>query len=281
MPEQELIDVQPQEISHELSIPKPQTLAINPDAPLMVQVMQAVASGIKIDTDTIKAMQDIVRQEKADAAELAFATSFTLAQADIGGVVKTRKNNQTNSMYAGLDDVIEMSKTVCSKHGFAIPFSEGVTDKVDHIRVCATVLHKGGHKEPYHYDVPIGGKGIKGVVNMTAIHAKATSVSYGQRYLLCMIWNIPTKDNDGNPPQPPKPIEIPDPTEKESEVIQLICDGLPPLAGHKASPKKVGRLCYCSKPQSPEYPRNPKVVIAICEWMMGAFQDSQMYDEVK
>ena len=78
-------------------------------------------------------------------------------------------------MYAGLDDVIEMSKTVCAKHGFSIAFNEGVTEIEDHIRLCATVLHKDGHKEPYHYDVPIGGVGIKGVVNMTAIHAKATS----------------------------------------------------------------------------------------------------------
>jgi hypothetical protein len=278
---QELIDVQPKTIDHELTIQKPQALAINPDAPLMVQVMQAVASGIKIDTDTIKAMQDIVRQEKADAAELAFAASFTLAQSDIGGVVKTRKNNQTNSMYAGLDDVIEMSKTVCAKHGFSIAFNEGVTEIADHIRLCATVLHKDGHPKQYHYDVPIGGKGIKGVVNMTAIHAKATSVSYGQRYLLCMIWNIPTKDNDGNaPPAPPAPpAKIPEPNEHETEVIRLICLKLPHRDGLVPSPGKVGRLFYVSCGHN-EYPNNLDEITGMCEFLM-TFQDSQMYDEIK
>ena len=33
---------------------------------------------------------------------------------------------------------------------------------------------------------------------MTGIHGKSSSTSYGRRYLMCMIWNIPTQDNDGN-----------------------------------------------------------------------------------
>jgi len=60
------------------------------------------------------------------------------------------------------------------------------------------VLHKAGHKETYHYDIPLDGVGIQGNPNMTKIHAKASSTSYGRRYLMCMIWNIPTQDDDGN-----------------------------------------------------------------------------------
>ncbi len=198
---------------------KPQQIqvAIDPNAPLMVQIIQLTQQGIKLDVEYIKGLLEVKREIEGDVAKAAYAHAFTAAQADIGGVVKTRKNKQTNSMYAGLDDVIEMSKTVCATHGFSITFSEGVTEVKDHIRLCATILHKDGHKEPCHYDVPLGGVGIKGVVMMTAIHAKATSVSYGQRYLLCMIWNIPTKDVDGNqPPAPPKNIPV---TDIENEAI--------------------------------------------------------------
>ena len=39
---------------------------------------------------------------------------------------------------------------------------------------------------------------MKGNANMTAIHAKASSVAYATKYLMCLIWNIPTADNDGN-----------------------------------------------------------------------------------
>ena len=33
---------------------------------------------------------------------------------------------------------------------------------------------------------------------MTRTHATATAVTYGRRYLLCMIFNISTEDDDGN-----------------------------------------------------------------------------------
>jgi len=45
----------------------------------------------------------------------------------------------------------------------------------------------------------LDGVGIKGNANMTAIHGKASSAMYGRRYLLCLIFNIPTGDDvDGN-----------------------------------------------------------------------------------
>lgn len=204
-----------------------QPVSVDPDAPLMVQIMQLSQQDVKPDIGYIKGLLEVKREIEADERKAAYAAAFTAAQADIGGVVKTRKNKQTNSMYAGLDDVIEMSKTVCAEHGFSISFSEGVTAAECHIRICATILHKEGHKETPHYDVPLGGVGIQGKVNMTAIHAKATSVSYGQRYLLCMIWNIPTKDIDGNAP-PPEKAKPRATTRTEQEVIDAICDALPP-----------------------------------------------------
>ncbi len=46
--------------------------------------------------------------------------------------------------------------------------------------------------------MPLDGVGIKGNANMTKIHGKSSSTSYARRYLMCMIWNIPTQDDDGN-----------------------------------------------------------------------------------
>jgi len=205
-----------------------QRIAIPDDAPLMTRLAMMIDNGVKIDVEQMKAMQEMGEQFEANEARKAYASAFAAAQADVGGVVKKRKNNQTNSMYAGLDDVIEMSKAVCEKHHFSVTFYEGSTEADGHIRVGATVLHKDGHKESYHYDVPLGGVGIKGVVNMTAIHAKATSVSYGQRYLLCMIWNIPTKDTDGNPPPQAQTPQVRPASTTELEVIDAICEKLPP-----------------------------------------------------
>ncbi len=137
-------------------------------------------------------------QERYDAnqARKVFTQAFSLVQEKIESVVKTKENPQTHSKYAPLEGVIESAKPIYTKEGFSVIFYEGETSKQDHIRICADVLHMKGHKETYHYDVPLDGVGIKGNPNMTKIHAKASSTSYARRYLMCMIWNIPTGDDD-------------------------------------------------------------------------------------
>jgi len=127
---------------------------------------------------------------------------YNIAMAEVHkkmpAVQKTEKNNQTSSMYAGLSDVINVAKPIYSGEGFSVCFYEGDTQRENHIRLCMDFTHSAGHKETYHYDMPLDGKGIKGNVNMTPIHGKSSSVSYGRRYLLCMGFNIATGDDDGN-----------------------------------------------------------------------------------
>ena len=156
------------------------------------------------DLDKLEKLMDLQERWEEKEAKKAYNTAMVDVHKDMPMVGKTLKNVQTRSSYASLDLIISKTKEVYTKHGFSISFFEGHTDKENHIRICADVIHKLGHKENYYYDVPLDGKGIKGNTNMTAIHAKASSTSYGRRYLMCMIWNIPTGDDtDGNMPEAP------------------------------------------------------------------------------
>lgn len=153
----------------------------------------------KVDLEKLEKL--LVLQERWDAnqAKKAFSESMVTVQKNIVLVAKTLTNSQTHSKYASLGNIICQTKEVYTEYGFSISFYEGQTEKLEHIRICADVVHRLGHKETYHFDVPLDGKGIKGNANMTSIHAKASSTSYAWRYLMCMIWNIPTSDdNDGN-----------------------------------------------------------------------------------
>lgn len=153
----------------------------------------------KADLQKLEKLLELQKNYEANEARKVFASSFAIVQANIASVAKTKDNPQTHSKYAGLDDIIESAKPIYTNEGFSIIFYEGQSDKQEHIRICADVLHTAGHKETYYYDVPLDGVGIKGNANMTKIHAKASSTSYGRRYLMCMIWNIPTgDDDDGN-----------------------------------------------------------------------------------
>lgn len=160
----------------------------------MLQV--AIANGI--DLDKLEKMLLLQERWEANQANKAYSQSFALAQAEIDPVIKTKNNTQTHSNYADLSGVIEVAQPIYTKYGFSVIFYEGETPKPDHIRLYADVKHVLGHKETYYYDAPIETTGIRGNAMMTQQHGKASSVSYARRYLMCMIWNISTKDNDGN-----------------------------------------------------------------------------------
>lgn len=153
----------------------------------------------RADLQQLKELLAIQKDWEANEARKIFTQSFASAQARIASVIKTKVNPQTHSKYADLGDIIVSAAPVYTAEGFSVIFYEGETTVSESIRICADVLHRAGHKETYHYDVPLDGVGLKGNANMTKIHGKSSSVSYGRRYLMCMIWNIPTQDdNDGN-----------------------------------------------------------------------------------
>jgi len=146
----------------------------------------------------LHSMLELQVKYEANEARKAFSQAFANVQENIKAVIRNSTNPQTRSKYANLEGVIEASRPIYTKEGFSVIFYEGDTDKPEHVRICADVLHNLGHKETYHYDVPLDGKGIQGNANMTKIHGKASSTSYARRYLMCMIWNIATMDDDGN-----------------------------------------------------------------------------------
>lgn len=160
-------------------------------------ILEAVKG--KISIEHMDKLLEIQLKWQADQARKKYNQHMVNVQKAIPLIAKTLENPQTHSKYASLEEVICKTKSIYTEEGFSISFHEGETEKADHIRVCADVLHSGGHKETYHYDIPLDGVGLKGNPNMTKIHGRASSVSYGRRYLMCMIWNIPTGDDiDGN-----------------------------------------------------------------------------------
>ncbi len=233
---------------------------IDPASPagLMAQLM---GKDGPFDVEGFGKMLEFQERHEANEARKVFASDFAVAQSNIDAVVKTKVNPQTRSKYAGLDAVIEMAKPVYTKQGFSIIYYEGKAEIAEDVRVYADVLHRAGHKETYHLDVPLGGVGIAGKVNMTRIHAKATSFTYGRRYLLCMIWNIPTQDDDGNAPGK-KPTGIKPPEKEEQEAIDAICAKIVAPAGKRVDAKKVAAICY-EKEQS--YP-DPAMVDRVVAW---------------
>ena len=236
--------------------------AIDPASPagLMAQLM---GTDGPFDVEGFGKMLEYQEKHEANQARKAYSSDFALAQSDIDAVVKTQYNSQTKSKYAGLDNVLEMARPVYTKHGFSVIYYESKPEAPEDMRLCADVLHKAGHKETYHLDVPLDGTGIQGKVNMTKLHGKFSSVTYGRRYLLCMIWNIPTQDDDGNAPGK-GPIQIPAPSKDQQKVIAAICAKIPVPDGMRVDVKKLSAIFYA---EYQRYPADMKFVGDLVEWI--------------
>ena len=164
-----------------------------------LSVVERLASNPNVDVDKLQRIMDMQEHALDRESEKAFNADMVLAQAHIRTAVKNKRNLQTNSSYADLEAVITSAKPIYTDAGFALSFYEGVTEKKDHIRIMCDIMHREGHTKTRYYDVALDTMGIAGKVNKTLIHGGGSAVSYGRRYLTCMIFNIPTgDDNDGN-----------------------------------------------------------------------------------
>ena len=67
------------------------------------------------------------------------------------------------------------------------------------MRVTCTLAHVDGHARVYTVDLPADGIGAKGGAVMTRTHAAGSAMTYGRRYLLQLMFNLATgDDDDGN-----------------------------------------------------------------------------------
>lgn len=159
----------------------------------------------------------IIDRERAQA----YNVSMMLAQQAMAPVVADRNNTQTRSKYASHAAVDRAIRPIYTRHGFSVTFNNPARN--DHGMVIkATVDHIDGHRREYEITMPDDGKGAKGGDVMTKTHASGSAVTYGMRYLLKMIFNLPivSDDDDGNRAGAKRSTPI---TEKQAEEIIDLC----------------------------------------------------------
>lgn len=162
--------------------------------PMLSMIQHVVASGG--DVEKLRELLALKREFDADLARKAFHEAFAAAQGEIPTVVKNRENKHTKSNYADLAAIEQAVMPVIARRGLSVRFYPVKSEIAGHYGVDCVVSHQMGHSESYHADVPADGAGMQGAANKTATHAFGSTMTYGRRYLLCMIFNIATSDDD-------------------------------------------------------------------------------------
>lgn len=175
-------------------------VAIQPTGASVVELFERLARDPLVDVDKMErliAMQERILRYNAEAA---YHAAMNLAQKEMRPVAADAWNPQTKSKYASYEALDLALRPIYTKHGFSLSFNTADAPLPDYVRVLCKSTHLGGHTEPHVLDMPADGKGAKGGDVMTKTHATGSALSYGQRYLLKMIFNIAVgeDDDDGN-----------------------------------------------------------------------------------
>lgn len=131
----------------------------------------------------------------AKEAEMAFYGDMSDLQDAMPTIKKEGKitvGGQLRSRYARFEDILGQTKGLLKQYGFSVSFKSNFVD--GELEITGTLSHRQGHHESTTMRLPFDSSGSKN--NVQAI---GSSVSYGKRYVYCMLLNIniTEEDDDG------------------------------------------------------------------------------------
>lgn len=164
----------------------PQTAEVT-DA--FLAMIERAARDPSVDLDKMERLYALKEQNDTRRARSAFLAAFSALQSDLPSV--ERKGTGHNAKkYARFEDFVEAIRPKLSQHGFSL--SHRVTQPTpDRIHITAVLGHREGHQEETTLALPMDTSG-----NKTAVHALASSISYGKRYTGMAIIGVATEDED-------------------------------------------------------------------------------------
>jgi hypothetical protein len=168
------------------------------DSGALIAMIERASRDVTVDIDKMDRLLAMYERMRTQEAEAAFNDAMAAAQAKMEPVRRDASNPQTRSKYATYAALDREVRPAYSEAGFGLSFNTADAKLDNEIRVLCYVT-RGGFTRIYHIDMPTDGKGAKGGDVMTKTHATGSGVSYGMRYLVKMIFNIATEnDDDGN-----------------------------------------------------------------------------------
>ena len=166
----------------------------------IIQVIERAALNPDVDIEKMERLLAMHERILDRNAEQEFNMAMVAAQTGMRPVSADATNPQTRSKYASYTALDQALRPVYTREGFCLSFDGGDGAPDNYVRVLCYVGHTGGHTRTYHTDMPADGKGAKGGDVMTKTHAAGAAFTYGQRYLLKLIFNVAIGeyDDDGN-----------------------------------------------------------------------------------
>lgn len=185
----------------ELTVCQEQALATHRPADMM-QAISRAAMDPTVDVAKMQALLDMAERMQATAARVEYQAAMARLQAKMPRIEKDGAivvSGQTRSRYATLENIDRILKPLLAEEGFAISFDTKVVD--NKLVVEGRVTHAAGHSEVKQVPLALDTSGSK-----NGTQATGSTITYGQRYLIKMLFNIVEVGLDQDGEQPLEPI---------------------------------------------------------------------------
>lgn len=197
------------------------------DSDTLLGIIKGISENPDVDVEKVERLLSMYERMQAQARlvaiEQAFSEAFARAQADMKPIAVDSSNPQTKSRYASQAAIDIGIREIYTSHGFSLSFDTEPSTVPDTINLVGRLRHTQGYFKDYRLPMAVDTKGPKGTEMMTRTHATQSALTYGQRGLTKMIFNIAvSKDDDGNAAG--KPVELI--TAQQLSGLIALCDAL-------------------------------------------------------
>lgn len=161
----------------------------------MLSMIRNALESPNTSVEVLRELLAVRREYEADEARKAYHDAFARFKREPLHIYKTAQRSQgplTGQKYAELADFTRVIAPAMAKHGLSSSWRITI-DKADWIEITCTVTHAGGHSE----SVAMGGP-IDTGAGRSAIQARASSVTYLERYTLKMITGLAEQGDDSD-----------------------------------------------------------------------------------
>ena len=160
---------------------------VQDEQPNLPALIASAVSNPNIDADKLDKLLDINIKMMDRQAEIEFNQAMARLQPTLPEIEKATKGH--NNKYAKYEHIERIIRPLYTAQGFSMSFTSKLEGDVE--TYFGTLSHSGGHSITGQLTLPPDTSGSK-----NAIQAKGSTISYARRYILCMLLNIVTIDED-------------------------------------------------------------------------------------
>lgn len=155
---------------------------------MLAIISNAVDKGLDVNAlDKLLSMQERIMKKNAEIAFNNAKSRLNFPQ--IVARSEIRHNGKLISKYAKYEEIDKIVRPLYSKEGFSVSFDTVMVEGKELIR--GKLCHTDGHFETAEMTLPLDTGGAKN--NVQAI---GSTLTYGKRYVLCMLLNIVVTGED-------------------------------------------------------------------------------------